>query len=424
MKLIYSMIIAVFFLVLPPHDVDAGICFNKTQIVFSNGVFNSWDEADDSREVLERSLGVRPQFNEFVDLAYANDGGAAFTLSGVLPGMGQLLELYLQNQLVDNTSNFWHWVSATGSVPAPQWFLDGMKQIAAATNAVNYVFDGDLRNQVSIYTGYLKAGDKVLIVSHSQGNFYSNAAHRLLTQAGFGNNVGIVAVATPAGVVEGGGPHITASGDLVIKAVRILSFGLGVLPASAVNTTGPVNADPFNHNFIKFYMAGTKTRILIIFDIVQTIGKLQYPAQICTPPVAGSVATVPQPGPYYYRDDWGALTFDLSVLEYRGYFYRKDPWGRFKNLRDEQKGLAYHVDMTFTLVNPGTKTWDFPMKTSMTITDYTSMQQQTIPLTFTGQFHPQDVLLWNGGLIFLSFDKRSNNWIGNYHRDDIACELA
>jgi len=237
--------------------------------------------------------------------------------------------------------------------------------------------------------------------------------------------VGIVAVATPAGVVEGGGPHITASEDLVIKAVRIASLGFGVLAANAVNTPRPVNADPFNHNFIKFYMAGTKTRILIIRGIVNTIsgvngvGGLQYPAQVCTPPVAGPVATVPQLGPYYFRDDWGALTFDFSVLEFRGWNYRGDPWGRFKNLRDEQKGIAYHVDMDFTLANRATKSWDFPIKISMKITDYTSMNQQTIPLTFTGQFHPQDVLLWNGGLIFLSFDKRNNNWIGNYSNSGI-----
>ena len=58
MKLLYSMITAFFFLVLSPYDVDAGTCFNKTQIVFSNGVFNSWDQADDSREFLESRINI------------------------------------------------------------------------------------------------------------------------------------------------------------------------------------------------------------------------------------------------------------------------------------------------------------------------------------------------------------------------------
>ncbi len=274
MKLIYSIISAVFFLVLLPHDVDAGVCFNKTQIIYGNGVFNNRFEAAKSRRFLERSLGIRSQFHEIVDLAYANDGGAALTLSGALPAMGQLLELYLQKTLVDNTSNFWHWLDGGKSVPAPQWFLDGAKQISAGLNAVNYVFDGDLQSQVKMYKAYLHSGDRVVIVSHSQGNFYANAAHRLLTQVGLGNNVGIVAVATPAGIVEGGGTHITASEDLVILGVRILALGVGVLPANATNTVKPSNADPFNHNFIKFYMAGIQTRIFIKSAIANTSNRL------------------------------------------------------------------------------------------------------------------------------------------------------
>jgi len=181
MRLAYLTFLSLFLVVtsFSPIHANAVVCQNKTQVVYSNGVFNSRDEAELSAKLLEVSLGVRPQFNEFVDLAYANDSGAALTLAGVLPGMGQLLELYLQKQLVDNTSNLWHWLKGTGSAPTPQWFIDGMKQIAVATNAANYVFDGDLQSQVSAYTKYLNAGNRVLIVSHSQGNFYSNAAHRL-----------------------------------------------------------------------------------------------------------------------------------------------------------------------------------------------------------------------------------------------------
>ena len=149
MRLLYIAVCSFFLatFVSSPYHANAVVCQNKTQVVYSNGVFNSRDEAELSAKLLEVSLGVRPQFNEFVDLAYANDGGAALTLSGVLPGMGQLLELYLQKQLVDNTSNFWQWLNGTGSVPTPQWFIDGMKQIAIATNAANYVFDGDLQSQ-------------------------------------------------------------------------------------------------------------------------------------------------------------------------------------------------------------------------------------------------------------------------------------
>lgn len=168
MRLIYVTVFSLFLAVasFSPIHANAVVCQNKTQIVYGNGVFNDRFEAETSRRFLEDSLGVRAGFNKLVDLAYANDGGAAFTLPGVLPGMGQLLELFLQNSVVSKTNNFWHWVSGTGSVPAPQWFLDGMKQITVATNAVNYVLDGDVRSHVGSYMGYLNAGNKVLIVSH------------------------------------------------------------------------------------------------------------------------------------------------------------------------------------------------------------------------------------------------------------------
>jgi len=154
-----------------PIHVNAAVCQNKTQVVYGNGVFNSRNEAASSQIILERSLGVRVGFNP-VALAYANDGGAALTLSGALPVMEQLLELFLQKTAVDNTNNFWNWISGTGSVPVPQWFLDGMEQIAVGVNAANYVLDSDVQNHVNIYTRYLNAGNKVLIVSHSQGNFF------------------------------------------------------------------------------------------------------------------------------------------------------------------------------------------------------------------------------------------------------------
>ncbi|MCF6208386.1 MAG: hypothetical protein L3J61_03215, partial [Ghiorsea sp.] len=189
-------------------------------VVFGNGVFNSRDDAGKSRDYLEDSLGRRANFSPFVDLAYANDGGAALTFTlavGALPAMGQLLELFLQSGVVD-TTNYWKWVS--DALAAPQWFRDGMKQIAAGVNGANYVLDGDVQRHVTIYEASLKAGNKVVIVSHSQGNFYSNAAYRVLTQRGYGNNVGIVAVATPSRIVEGGGTYITAPEDKIIKAVR------------------------------------------------------------------------------------------------------------------------------------------------------------------------------------------------------------
>ncbi|PCI41609.1 MAG: hypothetical protein COB41_10430 [Proteobacteria bacterium] len=460
MKPICSIITYAFFLLgifLLPTPVDAIVCTNKTVVVFGNGMFNDVEEANASKTELQKKLMSFSQVfkdeakYEFT-LAFTSDG-SQYKLNGTNPiiklanyavaaaNVGvQVTEVVLQKVAQDNFSAFVRWTG--GLAPAGSRLQSELNNLASAANSFSFLFDPDLQSQVADYTKLLNAGKRIVIISHSQGNFYANAVYSALTlnTPAWANSVGVVQVATPATSNQGSKlgnnePQITVPEDMVMAATQLLNpwLTMPTKPVSGLSRnflelggTSAYLSATGGHNFVTWYLAGTDTRDFIMKGIVQTIsgvngvGGLQYPAQVCTPPVAGPVATVPQLGPYYFRDDWGALTFDLSVLEYRGYFYRKDPWGRFKNLRDEQKGLAYHVDMQFTLVNRGAKTWNFPMKTSMTITDYTSMAQQTIPLTFTGQFHPQDVLLWNGGLIFLSFDKRNNNWIGNYHRDGIV----
>jgi hypothetical protein len=58
---------------------------------------------------------------------------------------------------------------------------------------------------VDNYLADLNSGKKVVIVAHSQGNFYANNAYRYIKEDynKFIDSIGIVSVATPATWVEG-----------------------------------------------------------------------------------------------------------------------------------------------------------------------------------------------------------------------------
>lgn len=282
----------------------------------------------------------------------------------------------------------------------------------------------------------MNAGKRIVIVSHSQGNFYANAAYSALTlnTPAWANSVGVVQVATPAASNQGSRlgnnePQITVPEDMVMAATQLLNpwLTMPTKPVSGLSRnflelggTSAYLSATGGHNFVTWYLAGTDTRDFIMNGIAQTIsgvngvGGLQYPAQVCTTPVA----TIPQPGPYYFRDDWGIFTFYMSGSNRQSHLNTRSAWARFKNIRDEQKGLAYHIDLD--LSQTAAFNWQLPEKASVLITDYTSLAKQMIPVTFTGSFKPQDVLLWRGGLIFLSFDHRGYDALTAYHRDNIV----
>jgi len=458
MKTVYSMIISLLLLFATisfSSVAGAVVCQSKTAIVFSNGMFNTKKSARDAlAELQERLISssstfADPALYEY-SLAFASDG-SQYRLNGTNPiiklansavtlanGVVQTTEVVLQKVAQDNFSAFWRWTG--GLAPAGSRLQSELNNLASAANSLSFLFDPDLQRQVADYTKLLNGGKRIVIVSHSQGNFYANAAYSALTlnTPVWANSLGIVQVATPAASNQGSKlgnnePQITVPEDMVMAATQRLNpwLTMPTKPVSGLSRnffelggTSAYLSATGGHNFVTWYLAGTDTRNFIMKGNIQTIsgingvGGLQYPTQGCTPPVAGPVVTVPQPGPYYFRDDWGVFTFYMSGSNRQSHMKTRSAWARFKNLRDEQKGLAYHVDLDLSQTAP--YRWQLPEKASVLITDYTSLAKQTLPVTFSGSFKPQDVLLWKGGLIFLSFDHQGYDALTAYHRDNIV----
>src|SRR3989338_925236 len=62
---------------------------------------------------------------------------------------------------------------------------------------------------------------KILLLGHSQGTFYTNAMYNYLTDNGVPKeSIAVYNLATPADRVEGGGAYLTSTNDKFINAIR------------------------------------------------------------------------------------------------------------------------------------------------------------------------------------------------------------
>ncbi len=284
MKKIIGFIFLASFLAIGNSAYAVTICQGKTLVVYGNGMFNTPYGAKVSmlklqntfKNSLPASSTLRAELAPF-KLAYADNGGA--TGPGSLSGLRQLLEVYIQKR-GDSTSYFWRLLASIDI--APTWFQQAMKNIAAQATTRVYANDADLQSHLNtIYRPALQEGKRVLIVSHSQGNFYANAAYSALSGQ-FAANVGNVQVASPASFVASGGPYVTASEDLVIGAITAAA-ALGVpgivppLPANVTNAGDGTSQDVMGHSFTKHYMRGFSTQPMILSNMSAMLQSLQYP---------------------------------------------------------------------------------------------------------------------------------------------------
>jgi hypothetical protein len=185
-----------------------------------------------------------------------------------------LFEVFRQ-RMGDSAASYWRWL---GSLEiAPDWFRSATETMASGYDLAEALVDADLRRHVQRYQNLLMAGNRVLVVAHSQGNLYANAAYgnlasddRIPLDA-----FGIVSVATPASRVGGGGPYYTLMYDLVISAVQIAVPG--TLPGNVTNSVS--DSDWKHHSFIGSYLNGDQTGPLIISSALSSANALSWPEQ-------------------------------------------------------------------------------------------------------------------------------------------------
>jgi hypothetical protein len=193
------------------------------------------------------------------------------------------------------------------------------------------------------YSQWIRSGYNVIIVSHSQGNFYANQVMRKLGDYGerdFGRSnhysafysternpffpkildlVANVQVATPVSETIANSPWTTFKDDLIINLVR---SSLGALPAN-IGSPGaglPPHGDLLGHSFEKAYLRNPESRAKIIAEIEAAQSRLRFSiafaqeAVLITHPSLLEVATKPMGARHLYFK-----IIDPDGREYHGY---------------------------------------------------------------------------------------------------------
>lgn len=183
---------------------------------------------------------------------------------------------------------------ALGLNPADMWRqLEGSAAILSAslvtvlqgpmTNA-NQIDQAAIQRHGQAYRSKMTQPNnscRVLVVPHSQGNLYTNAAYDVAVAAP-APPVGalkIVSVASPDTLVKGGGLHRNSSGDLLIKAIDLLPF-ISTLPANTDWTnplTSFVSLYSGGHSYIG-YLSHEPSRTDILNDIAASLTALELVA--------------------------------------------------------------------------------------------------------------------------------------------------
>lgn len=131
--------------------------------------------------------------------------------------------------------------------------------------------DYDLIEMLNSASAKIKT-QKLLLVGHSQGNFYANNFYDKVAGMEGGvpkQSIGVYSVATPSSRVAGDGLYLTSDTDKVIA--KLVGSAKKIMPPNAhISYTN--NEDIWGHDFYKIYLAHNGDRI--VGDIKTSLDKL------------------------------------------------------------------------------------------------------------------------------------------------------
>ncbi|MCX6753790.1 MAG: DUF5011 domain-containing protein [Candidatus Nomurabacteria bacterium] len=151
-----------------------------------------------------------------------------------------------------------------------QGFIDVLDTIAQGY--LNQKSDYDLVEMLNNASTKVKT-EKLLLVGHSQGNFYANNFYDKVADMEGGvpkQSIGVYSVATPASRVAGDGLYLTSDTDKVIA--KLVGSAKKIMPPNThISYTN--NEDIWGHDFYKIYLAHNGDRI--IGDLKTSLDKLK-----------------------------------------------------------------------------------------------------------------------------------------------------
>ena len=251
----------------------ASICDTKETVVFfGNGIKTAEKKAYDSMNVIKNRLQTEllPEEFEVLDfkLAYNDTHGLPL----------DLLESSIQ-VLTGNSSSFWRFL--WGLEIIPDWFTQKLVLLSNALDKSALLTTDSLKDHVTMYKAKIAEGKKVLLVAHSQGNFFGNQAYSLLNSREK-QSFGMVAVANADNNILGAeSPYTTLETDRVILALITFQVALPSRPMMPNTENLAQSDDALGHSFIESYMtAGSNSDKKVVSDIIAVLDNLAEPIQI------------------------------------------------------------------------------------------------------------------------------------------------
>ncbi|MEI6281012.1 MAG: immunoglobulin-like domain-containing protein [bacterium] len=270
MKKLFFIIILIFFLIFPNLSF-ATQCFKTGYTIATiNGIFTDKRAAEDNLITLINEFRSYSYNNQNVDYQYLHNPSH-------YAGLGDLLDSVEQG-LFDEKSDY-----------------DLIEMLNDASQKVTT--------------------QKVLLVAHSQGNFYSNNFYDMVASKEGGvpkESIGMYGVASPDDHVSGGGQYLTSDSDRVIaKAVgRVLKI---LTPNIHIPLT---KEDGSGHDFANVYLKYQGDKI--ISDIKESLNKLkenneQEREAPCISPPELSIAHKIEGAVLFVADPLASVTKDVAV---------------------------------------------------------------------------------------------------------------
>ncbi len=271
-KVLMKLLITLLLVGLSSLSLAQQICPVSAQevaVFFGNGIDTTQKEAERSRDALRKQLGDTYNGKTLTyTLAYnKTDGFSADLIQSAAQAGIQF----------DSQLSAWLY----GLSIAPDWFNQGYQSWLLAQSQIAAE---ELTSHVAAYQEALQLGKKVMVISHSQGNYYVNAAKKLLEaiQPALPMTAfGIFGVATPANNVGGDSqPYYTNNRDVILAVPGSLptNWALKNAAGEAVGLINPLKAHGFEDTYMSgdydlrpALVAGIKQRMSTLTSLVKPI---------------------------------------------------------------------------------------------------------------------------------------------------------
>ncbi len=255
-----------------PQPACQNTIASRTAVFFVNGVTTTLDEARLNAGKLELEF-----LNRLPAMSPAVQANCHVFLLNYNPTAGEVNDLLeaAQQQLGFTPTRFWLELEGLGLF-TPQLIRDVLE---GPMTDLNRIDASTIERHAAAYRAQIAAPScrRVLVVPHSQGNLYTNAAYELvfnqLPNAPPGA-VRIVGVATPAETVPGDGLYRTSTTDALISAIRLVRPG--TLPPNTNWGISPLLLSPTysaGHSFIG-YLSADPSRTHILSDMEASLTSL------------------------------------------------------------------------------------------------------------------------------------------------------